>query len=419
MAKGDSYAASQLFMGLTPKNGFKAAKLYCYKPIDGSGDFTWSRNLAAYRLDQSSALELMGVNVPRIDYTNTCPELLIEKAATNLLLYSEDFSDATWTKTNSTITSNAIAAPNGTTTADKLVESATNTEHLVQQAITDSDVPYAFSVFAKKGERDWIVLRGVNAATLNVRAWFDLTNGVVGTLQNGATAEIEDIGDGWYRCTLFLTSFSSGFEFRIALATGDAVTSYLGDGTSGAYIWGAQLEKNTYQTSYISTTSATVTRPQDTNSSTIAFTGDGFSYNLRVRLENRGDVSNTDNIFFIEDNTGIPDVFAGCYVLADNLIFTFVDSLDTQDFSISLADGIHNIGVSLDCTTGDYDIVIDGASEFSGTLPDSFTTASTYTKVKLGCISGSTDSIGLNRIIGLQVYDSVLSQSELIEYTTA
>jgi len=418
MAKGDSYAASQLFMGLTPKNGYKASKLYCYKPTDGSGDFSWSRNLSSYRLNQSGSLELMGVNVPRIDYTNTCPELLIEKAATNLLLYSEDFSNASWTKTNSTITSNNIAAPNGATTADKLVESVATGDHFVQKSIIDSDVPYVFSVFAKKGEREWILLRGVNAATLNVRAWFDLDNGVIGTLQNGATAEIEDVGNGWYRCSLFLTSFSSGFEFRVALATADAVTSYTGDGTSGAYIWGAQLEKNTYQTSYIPTTSATVTRPQDTNNSNIAFTGNGFSYNLRVRLENRGDLSTPDNIFFIEDNTGIPDVYAGCYVLGDNLTFIFFNAFDIQEFSISLADGIHNIGVSLDCTTGDYEIVIDGVSEFSGTLPYSFSAATDYTKVKLGCISGSTDSIGLNRIIGLQVYDSVLSQADLIEYTS-
>ena len=131
MLKTEGYENSQLFMALTPKNGVKASKLYSYKPIDGTGDFHWSRNHTAYRLNQEGVLELMGNNVPRVDYTNTCPELLIEKASTNLLLRSQEFDDASWLKTNANVTANLTTAPDGTLTADALIENTANGFHRI------------------------------------------------------------------------------------------------------------------------------------------------------------------------------------------------------------------------------------------------------------------------------------------------
>jgi hypothetical protein len=422
MAKGNSYAASQLFMGLTPKNGFKASKLYCYKPIDGSGDFSWSRNHTAYRLNQSGNLELMGNNVPRIDYTNTCPELLIEGERTNLSLRSQEFDNASWIKDGTTITANSIDAPNGTTTADKVIEDTNNAVHAVAQGTSFGLNNYTFSVYAKYAGRQYIMVRLLGPSSGYFTAMFDIQNGLIGNINTANTsANIEDAGNGWYRCSI--TGNTDLFNAVVFLSdinsTSPIAVSYTGDGTSGAYLWGAQLEQGSYVSSYITTTNASVTRPQDTNSSNIAFTGDGFSYNLRVRLENRSDAGTPDNIFFIEDFSGTSDTYAGVYVLGDSLYFTFYNNPDTEEYSITLPDGIHNLGVSLDCTNGNYEIVVDGVSEFSGTLSVGFNGANIYERVKLGCLAASTDSIGLNRIIGLQVYDAVLTQGELIEYTTA
>lgn len=78
MTKTEAFQNAKLFLSLTTKNGYKAGKLYSIKPNTGAGDFIWSRSSVADRIDQEGNTESMGVNVPRVDYTNTCPELLIE-----------------------------------------------------------------------------------------------------------------------------------------------------------------------------------------------------------------------------------------------------------------------------------------------------------------------------------------------------
>lgn len=204
------------------------------------------------------------LNVPRLDYTNsTCPSILVEPQRTNLLSYSEQFDNVSWIKSNSSITANATTAPDGTLTADKLVENSSNANHLVQKAVVASNAVYTFSVFAKKSERNWVVLRGVNASFQNVKAWFNIDAGTIGTLENGATAKITNVGNGWYKLEMTIPSFSTGFEFRVSTSTGNNVDSYTGDGTSGLFIWGAQLEAGSYATSYIPTVASSVTRNAD------------------------------------------------------------------------------------------------------------------------------------------------------------
>lgn len=161
MLKTEGYENSELFMALTPKNGVKASKLYSYKPINGNGDFVWTRALAAYRKNQEGLLELMGSNVPRIDYTNTCPELLMEKASTNLVQYSQQIDNAYWTKLNSTVTANSTTAPDGTTTADTLVGNNYSGNDILYGrtgiGVTNGD-KYTHSVYAKKKDFDWVIL---------------------------------------------------------------------------------------------------------------------------------------------------------------------------------------------------------------------------------------------------------------------
>jgi hypothetical protein len=337
-------------------------------------------------MNQSGSLELMGTNVPRIDYTNTCPELLIEKQSINIALQSETFNNATWAKTNVVVTADNGNAPTGFALADRLVGTGASA---IEQTITTIADTYTVSCWVKR-----------NTGT-NQTFRLKFNSGFSGNLT--ATSE-------WQRFTYTTTSTAASNLWGIA-----------SDSSNNNYdilAWGFQLELSSYATSYIPTNTASVTRLQDTNSSTIAFTGDGFSYNLRVRLENRSDSGTPDNIFFIEDISGTSDTYAGVYVLGDSLYFTFYNNPDTEEYSITLPDGIHNLGVSLDCTNGNYEIVVDGVSEFSGTLSVGFNGANIYERVKLGCLAASTDSIGLNRIIGLQVYDAVLTQGELIEYTS-
>lgn len=253
---------------ITP-NGTKASKLYAIKPTDGSGDLSVTRATTATRVNSSGLIESVSTNVPRLDYTNSsCPSILVEPQRTNLLTYSEQFDNVSWIKFGSTINANTTTAPDGTNTADKLEEDNINNQHLIQKILVASNTSYTFSVFAKKAERNWVILRGVNALGQEVRAWFNIDSGTIGTLQNGAIAKITNYSNGWYKLEMTMPSFTTGFEFRINISTGNGIDSYLGTTGNGIYIWGAQLEAGSYATSYIPTTSASVTRNADVISKT-------------------------------------------------------------------------------------------------------------------------------------------------------
>ena len=182
----------------------------------------------------------------------------------NLLTYPEAFDNAAWTKNRSSISANVITAPNGTLTADKLVEdtTATNT-HRVFKAHTTSVGTYIFTVYLKAAERAWAYLR--LDPGLDQEVFFDLENGVVGTTDAAyLSVSMTSAGGGWYRCSLTRVTTAASQNCVIGLTTADNTINYTGDGTSGIYIWGAQLEDATSAltqsaTEYIPTTTTAVT----------------------------------------------------------------------------------------------------------------------------------------------------------------
>ena len=216
-------------------------------------------------------------NVPRIDYSNgSCPSILVEPQRTNLLIRSEEFEDANWIKTNTTITSNTTISPSGNINADTYNVVST-TANFIYQNITLTTGAYGISVYAKKGTSN--IIRLFNVSSTTSCAWFDLDLGqVIGTV-NGGTASIENVGNGWYRCIYRGTSITSGFT-GIGLAdTANSVTASIG---SSVFLWGAQLEAGTNATSYIPTVASTVTRNADvitnTNASTLIGQSEGSVY---------------------------------------------------------------------------------------------------------------------------------------------
>lgn len=244
---------------------------------------TFTRASSATYFDASGVMQTASTNVARFTHNPDTLQslgLLIEESRTNLLTYSEQFDNAAWTKTGATISANAASAPDATTTADKIVESAATASHRVSQAISvTSGKTYTTSVFVKAAERSiFQIFYSSGEFGLNAYANFNLASGSVGTVGSAATASMKSAGGGWYTCILSVpataTNAASQAFFQIVPSTTSArAEQYAGDGTSGIYVWGAQCEAGSFATSYIPTTSATVTRAADNAS----MTGSNFS----------------------------------------------------------------------------------------------------------------------------------------------
>jgi hypothetical protein len=188
--------------------------------------------------------------------------LLVEDARTNLLRQSQTF-ETTWILQETTVSVDAAMAPDGTMTADKLVESAVLSEHRAYQSVTATAVTHAWSVYAKAAGCDWLSIRNWGGSKV---ANFNLATGVIGTTRTFAPVTMQAVGNGWYRCTVTgLAGTTEGMTLNVGhVDTGTAnAFSYLGDGVSGVYLWGAQLELGAFPTSYIPTTTAQVTRAVD------------------------------------------------------------------------------------------------------------------------------------------------------------
>jgi hypothetical protein len=162
----------------------------------------------------------------------------------NLLTRTEEFDNAAWVKSNATVTANATTAPNGTTTADKLVGTGNN-PFVRLDGFTNTSAQ-VISVYAKAAELNW--LRLTNDSATSSAAWFDLSSGAVGTVSGtgNPSASVESVGDGWYRCSMAVEVFVTESLTDVVIACTNAdntTTGYTGDGTSGIFIWGAQLEE--------------------------------------------------------------------------------------------------------------------------------------------------------------------------------
>lgn len=242
--------------------------------LDSRVTFTRTGNTATC-VNSSGFVAIVNANLPRFDYnpiTLACKGLLIEESRQNVLLQSENFS-TTWYNTESSELVNVITSPSNTLTGDKLVENSALNFHAIQQDVASVSLSsYTFSVFGKYGERNIQLWFGYANVAGNPVANFDLQNGVLGTTSGSITSTIENYGNGWYKCSATVTSaVAVAFSCFIGLTTSPSAARnqiYQGDGTSGAYLWGAQLELGAFGTSYIPTTTAAVTRNVDVASMT-------------------------------------------------------------------------------------------------------------------------------------------------------
>jgi len=243
---------------------------------------TFTRSTTATFVGSNGLIQTAAIDAPRFDFdpvTLAPLGILIEEQRVNLLLYSAEFDNAGWTKTNSTITANATTAPDGTLAGDKHVPDlavtmgvgATETR-VFQSPSATLGTSYTFTIYAKESEFDQIEFGII--ATPTVTARFSLTSG---TVISGAGASITPAGNGWYRCTLTVVAGATG-ALAVRWSAKDSV-ALVGDGTSGIFVWGAQFEAGAFATSYIPTVASTVTRAPDNAAITGANFPPWYNYN--------------------------------------------------------------------------------------------------------------------------------------------
>jgi hypothetical protein len=324
-------------------------------------------------------LETAASGVARFDHNPTTFEslgLLIEESRTNLLTYSEQFNNAAWTKSNSTITANTIIAPDGALTGDLLIENTTTGVHALDQFATlVAGVTYALSVFAKASTRTRVRVAGRTFASWSSfpDATFDLSAGTVTSVSGAATPIITPVGNGWFRCTVFGTASATSAGININLILTGTTSNYTGDGFSGLFLWGAQLEAGAFATSYIQTVASQVTRASDaasmtgTNFSSWYNAAEGTFYGEGIALN----VSSSGRISSANDGSQNNEITVA---IGATTQFT-VREASTNRVLIAGGTAVNNVAQKIagSYAVGNYGVSLNGATvttnTYAGSLP--------------------------------------------------
>jgi hypothetical protein len=280
------------------KGGSPKGTLYSVLPTDGTGDFDFTRSGNATRINKEGLIEVVGNNVPRLNYplidgvVNGCPSLKLEPSRTNLITYSEDFSNAAWSKNNLTVTSGVAISPDGSLNAD-LLNFTSSGNYIDYPGTITIGQTYTVSCYVKSAVS--------SNQTFNI---YGNANKSPGSIT--ATSE-------WQRFTHTFTADITAMSSGITSAA-----------LNQLYVWGFQLEAGSHPTSYIPTSGSIATRSAETcnNAGDVNTFNDSegvlfaevstFADNTYKRISlNSGSYVNSVVFDFIDDNNLYGKIFAG------------------------------------------------------------------------------------------------------------
>jgi len=273
-----------------------------------SVDTTLSENINATQ-DYIPVTSTTGFSTSVVAEIETTNEVVSFATITeNLFSYSQNFANGYWSKNNSLVNATGAVAPDGTSTAEGLRENSSTTSHnIIRNSITAvSGQKYVISVFAKwTGQRYLQIGTGAGGVATNPHQNFDIETGVLGTSNGTITGAITDAGNGWYRCSVVVTSQITGglipVYSLIQTTNSNRAPAYTGQGVGAGdmlLLWGAQIEKTDSITGYLPTVTSslkgltTVTRGVNGTTAASASSGDAIqqlpfalsSVNVPVRL---------------------------------------------------------------------------------------------------------------------------------------
>jgi hypothetical protein len=341
------------------------------------------------------------------------------------MTYSEQFDNAVWDKSGSTISANATTSPDGTQNADKFIPNNGNQVSWVLQDFVPSAGVYTYSMYVKSSDFSFVQITGSIAFAMEYQN-YNIANGTLASY-SGAQGSIQSMGNGWYRLIYTLTASATGSARFIVSAqdsgTAGRLDACTGNGTKFISIWGAQLEVSSYPTSLINTTSASATRVADecskTGISSLIGQTEGVLFadvNWIVKPESgspvvsiltiNNNVANLDNciILGIERQTG-----------GSNRVYCLVQNSGSTVaglFGSNITNGRYKIALAY--KANDFVLYVNGvqiATDTSGSVP-------TTSEVLLGQ-RFTGDSYNLNDSINESViFKTRLTNAELASLTT-
>tara|TARA_R110002111_G_scaffold261830_1_gene335888 strand:- start:49 stop:1185 length:1137 start_codon:yes stop_codon:yes gene_type:complete len=374
-------------------SGYKAGKLYSVLPMGKDGDFTFTRNTVGTRINKSGLIEEVAVNVPRLDYSDGgCPSLLLEPTATNLVTYSEDFTQ--WQQNGVSIISNSAISPDGTLNADKITATTVDPAPYILANVTATEHTFSFYY---KGE--------ANSIGKEARVLFWFTGTATGT---NLSVPFTVTGD-WQRFESQITPTGAGtLALRIDFPADDAVVGDYG------YLWGAQMEENSYATSYIKTVGSPQTRVADTASgsgnSTVINSTEGVLYAEISALAE----TNLFESISLNNNSTSDRVFMGYY--SDDLYITvYVGGQVKYDVSTPISVKQNN-KIAIKYKAQDFSLYLNGSQINASVGINGGTTPIGLSQLSFNRGDGVEPFYG--KVKSLQVYTTALSDAELTSLTT-
>jgi hypothetical protein len=392
-------------------------------------DFTVDRDTVKYVLNSSGDIASVAIDTPAIEYNTdgTYKGLLVEPASTNICLQSEDIN-TTWSDSaQATQAQSTEETPDGDTSNKyiRLVDSGVGgTGNLyIEQAITISaSTKYTASVFVKADGLAFARLQANNyTGTNDGFQYFGLSGtGSLGTSTSLDDSSIEAYPNGWYRCSITFTAGvdPSLFTFRIFPANSISNVTVDYDGTSSIFVWGAQVEASPIATSYIPTTTASVTRNKDdislTGASDLIGQGEGTLY---VEVDWRLTTGTTQLLLSANDGTGNNRVLIYKNSSPDELRMyaeADVDIKTNQGVSSTSFSGIQKIAFAY--KTDDFELYQNGSSVSSDTS-GSLAALATLTDIDLGQLNDA--SLQANMWIrAVALYKTRLTDDQLADLTS-
>jgi hypothetical protein len=371
----------------------------------------------ATRVNSSGLIEGVNANIPRLDYLgSTCPKLLLEPQRTNVILQSQDISSASWIKGSSpTIVTNVAVAPDGTTTADSIQQTdASLVRNINQYLSTSANSTYTFSLFVKKeiSKTNFgaITITYSGGTSKKADVSFDEVNGTMLVITGSTLTpiiKVDDYGTYW-RFSITVTDNGSNTTVSSIIypaisTTGTNLTLCAG---SARTIWGAQLEVGSFATSYIPTTTASVTRNAE----------------FITRISSSGLIGQTEGVVFFDVNFDSRLLYTNLFVRNAGLtnsigfvITALVIRIEIINSNIIQA-SISNSNTS----TGRFKMAVaykenDIAYYLNGSLIGTDTVATIPTCDILDFYYNGTNGIRLN---SAALWKTRLTNSELAQLTT-